>query len=75
MSSEPNQPRNIMKLDNQALAQLIREAHSMAKTQFWALHHSLSGEYNNSDDQLRDIEELARVGNLIAKLVEARNAV
>ena len=64
-----------MKLDNQALAQLVREAHSMAKTQFWALHHALSGEYNNSDDQLRDIEELARVGNLIAKLVEARNAI
>ena len=75
MSSKPNQRKHTMKTDNQALAQLLREAHSIAKTQFWALHHSLSGEYKSSIDQLRDIEELARLGNLISKIVEARNAV
>ena len=64
-----------MKTDSIALAELLRQAHSIARTQFWALHNALSKDYDNSVDQLRDIEELARVGNLVAKLVEARNAI
>tara|TARA_R110000822_G_scaffold31830_1_gene91865 strand:- start:55 stop:255 length:201 start_codon:yes stop_codon:yes gene_type:complete len=58
---------------NQTIDALLREAHEHAKAQFWATHATLAGEYKNSLTQLEDIKELARLGNLIAKIVEARN--
>ena len=59
---------------NQTIEDLLNVAHSHAKNHFWEMHSTLSGEYRNSIEQLRDIEELARLGNLISKIVEARNA-
>tara|TARA_R110000796_G_scaffold12037_1_gene40053 strand:+ start:333 stop:530 length:198 start_codon:yes stop_codon:yes gene_type:complete len=59
---------------NNSIGDLLREAHDLARREFWVMHEALSGEYKNSIEQLKDIEELAKLGNLLAKISEARKA-
>jgi len=50
-------------------------AYGLAKQEFWFVHNALNSEYENSSDQLKDVKELARLGNLMMKIIEARQAI
>jgi hypothetical protein len=50
-------------------------AYKLAKAEFWVIHKALNNEYNNSADQQKDIAELARLGNIMIRILEARKAL
>ena len=53
----------------------LYKAYELAKQEFWFVHNALNSEYSNSSDQLKDITELARLGDIMIKIVEARRAL
>ena len=53
----------------------LRKAYDLATKEFWFIHNALNNEYNNSADQQKDIAELARLGNIMIRILEARKAL
>ena len=53
----------------------LYKAYELTKQEFWVIHKALNNEYKNSSDQLKDITELARLGDIMIKIVEARRAL
>ena len=53
----------------------LRKAQDIIHHEFWAMHEKLREAYPTRTEQLKDITELARLGALLTKISEAREAV
>jgi len=53
----------------------LRKAFEIISEQFWDVHQRLSEPFESRAEQLETINELARLGNAMVKITEARSAV
>jgi hypothetical protein len=53
----------------------LRKAQDIITHEFWELHERLRENYTTRTEQIKDIAELARLGTLLTKISEAREAV
>jgi hypothetical protein len=51
------------------------KAYSIISTEFWAAHERLSGTFESTNEQLKAINELTRLGNAMVAITEARKAI
>ena len=53
----------------------LRKAQDIITHEFWVVHEKLREAYPTRTEQIKDIAELARLGTLLTKISEAREAV